>query len=92
LLDEATSALDSATERIVMKRLIAQHSADRTMLIIAHRISTLKDAHKVFVFDEGLLVEQGGFQELVEDPESRFGMMCAIQSVGADDSTRQLFT
>jgi ABC-type multidrug transport system fused ATPase/permease subunit len=92
LLDEATSALDSATEQIVMKRLIAQHSADRTMLIIAHRISTLKDAHKVFVFDEGLLVEQGGFQELVEDPESRFGMMSAIQSVGADDSTtRQLF-
>ena len=93
LLDEATSALDSATEQIVMERLIAQHSADHTMLIIAHRISTLKDAHKVFVFDEGLLVEQGGFQELVEDPESRFGMMCAIQSVGADDSTaRQLFT
>ena len=90
LLDEATSALDSATEQIVMERLIAQHGADHTMLIIAHRISTLKDAHKVFVFDEGLLVEQGGFQELVEDPESRFGMMCAIQSVSADD-TRQLF-
>jgi ABC-type multidrug transport system fused ATPase/permease subunit len=42
------------------------------------------------VFDEGLLVEQGGFQELAADPESRFGMMCAIQSVSADD-TRQLF-
>jgi len=83
LLDEATSALDSATEQMVMERLMAQHSSDRTMLIIAHRISTLKDSHKVLVFDEGLLVEQGRFQELAEDLGSRFGMMCAIQSVEA---------
>jgi ABC-type multidrug transport system fused ATPase/permease subunit len=81
LLDEATSALDSATEQMVMERLMAEHSADRTMLIIAHRISTLKDSHKVVVFDQGRLVEQGSFTELSEDPESRFGMMCAIQSV-----------
>jgi len=51
------------------------------MLIIAHRISTLKDADKVVVFDHGRLVEQGGFQELAEDPASRFGTMCAIQSI-----------
>src|SRR4029079_4808525 len=44
LLDEATSALDSTTEQIVMQRLMAEHSADRTMIIIAHRISTLKDS------------------------------------------------
>jgi ABC-type multidrug transport system fused ATPase/permease subunit len=62
---------------------MAQHSSDRTMLIIAHRISTLKDSHKVLVFDEGQLVEQGRFQELAEDLGSRFGMMCAIQSVEA---------
>jgi ABC-type multidrug transport system fused ATPase/permease subunit len=81
LLDEATSALDSETEQRVMDRLMAEHNGDRTMLIIAHRISTLKDADKVVVFDRGQLVEQGRFQELAEDPESRFGMMCAIQSM-----------
>jgi ABC-type multidrug transport system fused ATPase/permease subunit len=81
LLDEATSALDSATEQMVMERLMAEHSIDRTMIIVAHRISTLKDADKIVVFDQGRLVEQGGFQELADDPESRFGMMCAIQSM-----------
>lgn len=81
LLDEATSSLDSTTERQVMQRLIAEHNGDRTMLIIAHRISTLKDADKIVVFDQGLLVEQGRFQELAEDPASRFGMMCTIQSM-----------
>jgi ABC-type multidrug transport system fused ATPase/permease subunit len=64
-----------------MERLMAQHSTDRTMLIIAHRISTLKDSDKVVVFDRGLVVEQGTFQDLAEDSESRFGMMCAAQSV-----------
>jgi len=81
LLDEATSALDSATEQIVMERLMAEHHGDRTMLIVAHRISTLKDADKIVVFEQGQLVEQGRFQELAEDPESRFGTMCAIQSM-----------
>jgi ATP-binding cassette subfamily B protein len=81
LLDEATSALDSATEQMVMERLMAEHSADSAMIAIAHRISTLKDSDKVIVFDQGLLVEQGSFEELAEDPESRFGMMCAMQSV-----------
>jgi ABC-type multidrug transport system fused ATPase/permease subunit len=81
LLDEATSALDSATEQMVMERLIAEHGAGRTMLIIAHRIGTLKESDKVVVFDQGLLVEEGSFEELSDDPESRFGMMCAVQSV-----------
>jgi ABC-type multidrug transport system fused ATPase/permease subunit len=81
LLDEATSALDSATERIVMERLISEHNGDRTMLIVAHRISTLKDADKILVFDQGRLVEEGRFQDLAEDPETRFGTMCAIQSM-----------
>lgn len=80
LLDEATSALDSATEQMVMERLMAEHNGDRTMLIVAHRISTLKDADKIVVFDQGRLVEQGRFQDLAADPASRFGMMCAIQS------------
>lgn len=81
LLDEATSALDSITEQVVMERLVAEHTADRTILIVAHRISTLKDADRIVVFDHGQLVEQGRFQELAEDPESRFGMMAAVQTL-----------
>jgi len=81
LLDEATSALDSATEKMIMERLMAEHNGDRTMIIVAHRISALKDADKIFVFDQGRLVEQGRFQDLAEDPDSRFGMICALQSM-----------
>jgi ABC-type multidrug transport system fused ATPase/permease subunit len=81
LLDEATSALDSSTEQMIMERLIREHNGDRTMLIVAHRISTLKDAHRILVFDQGRLIEQGSFQKLAEDTSSRFGMMHAIQSV-----------
>jgi ABC-type multidrug transport system fused ATPase/permease subunit len=55
LLDEATSALDSATEQRVMQRLIAEHNPDRTMIIVAHRTSTLKNADRIVVFDDGRL-------------------------------------
>jgi ABC-type multidrug transport system fused ATPase/permease subunit len=81
LMDEATSALDSATERAVMEGLMGGHRANRTMIVIAHRISTLKDADRVVVFDRGQLVEEGSFAMLADDPHSHFGRMCAIQSV-----------
>lgn len=63
-----------------MERLLAEHNSGRTMLIVAHRISTLKGFDKIVVFDQGRLVEEGRFAELAEDPGSRFGIMCAIQS------------
>jgi ABC-type multidrug transport system fused ATPase/permease subunit len=80
LMDEATSALDSATEQVVMQRLMAEYKGDRTMLIIAHRISTLREADRIVVFDEGRLVEQGRFEDLAEDRDTRFGIMYAIQN------------
>ena len=48
-----------ATEQMVMERLMAEYKGERTMLIVAHRISTLKDADRIVVFDQGRLVEQG---------------------------------
>jgi ABC-type multidrug transport system fused ATPase/permease subunit len=81
LMDEATSALDSATEQLVMERLMTGHRAGRTMIIVAHRISTLKDADKVVVFDGGVVTEEGRFAELADNPNSSFGRMRAIQSV-----------
>lgn len=80
LLDEATSALDSVTEQKVMEGLMALRRADTTMLIVAHRISTLKDADRIFVFENGQIVEQGKFTELTQDPTSRFGRMFAMQA------------
>ncbi|MDB5799262.1 MAG: transporter family protein [Rhodocyclales bacterium] len=79
LLDEATSALDTATEQKVMDGLMTEYGDGRTMLIVAHRISTLKAADKIVVFEHGELVEEGAFQQLAHDPATRFGAMYAIQ-------------
>lgn len=64
LCDEATSALDTGTEASVMGAL-RQLSANRTTLIIAHRLSTVKDAHKIVVLDRGSVVETGTHAELM---------------------------
>ena len=64
ILDEATSALDAATEARVSKALKAL-MAGRTTFIIAHRLSTVRDADEILVFDEGRIVEQGDFNSLL---------------------------
>lgn len=64
ILDEATSALDAETEARVYRSL-NEHFADRTMLIIAHRLSAVRQADRVLVFDGGRVAEQGGHDELL---------------------------
>ena len=64
ILDEATSALDNISEREVQLAL-GLTSADRTTILVAHRLSTLRDADRIFVFDEGRIVEVGNFDHLV---------------------------
>jgi ATP-binding cassette subfamily B protein len=64
ILDEATSALDAATEARVSKALKAL-MAGRTTFIIAHRLSTVRDADEILVFDQGRVVERGSFDALV---------------------------
>jgi ATP-binding cassette subfamily B protein len=64
ILDEATSALDAATEARVTKALKTL-MAGRTTFIIAHRLSTVRDADEICVFDNGCIVEQGNFNELL---------------------------
>jgi len=63
ILDEATSAVDPATERRITEAL-RRLSAGRTVITIAHRLSTAEGADKVFVFDAGRLVEEGTHAEL----------------------------
>ena len=65
ILDEATSALDNISERHV-QRALGLTGADRTTILIAHRLSTLKDADRIVVFDEGRIVEVGKYDELVQ--------------------------
>ena len=65
VLDEATSALDNISERQV-QRALGLTSADRTTILIAHRLSTLKDADRIVVFNEGRIVEVGKYDELVQ--------------------------
>jgi ATP-binding cassette subfamily B protein len=64
ILDEATSALDAATEAKV-SRALKTLMAGRTTFIIAHRLSTVRDADEILVFDNGRIVERGNFSSLL---------------------------
>ncbi|WP_173497199.1 type I secretion system permease/ATPase [Shewanella sp. ISTPL2] len=65
IFDEATSALDYESESIIQANM-RRISQGRTVFIIAHRLSAVKDAHRIMVVDKGRLVEQGSHQQLVE--------------------------
>ena len=65
ILDEATSSLDTESERRFQQNL-AQISRDRTAFIIAHRLSTVRNADLILVLDRGVLVEQGTHETLME--------------------------
>ncbi|OWK40420.1 ABC transporter ATP-binding protein [Fimbriiglobus ruber] len=65
ILDEATSALDTISERQVQKA-IGTASRDRTVIMVAHRLSTFVDADRILVFDDGRIIETGAYAELIE--------------------------
>ncbi|HTR17193.1 MAG TPA: glucan ABC transporter ATP-binding protein/ permease [Acetobacteraceae bacterium] len=77
ILDEATSALDAATEARV-SRAMAALMRGRTTFIIAHRLSTVRDADEILVFDGGRIVERGRFDALVRHG-GRFAELVANQ-------------
>ncbi len=65
IFDEATSALDSANERAIQAELRAA-AQNKTTLVIAHRLSTVVDAHEILVMEDGRIVERGTHAELLE--------------------------
>ena len=66
MLDEATSSLDAENERKITENL-DKHFSDRTRIVIAHRLSTVKNAHNIIVLKHGEVVEQGTHTELVDN-------------------------
>jgi ABC-type multidrug transport system fused ATPase/permease subunit len=75
LLDEATSALDNRTERLVQKALENLRS-DRTCFVIAHRLSTVRQADRICVLDHGRLIEAGTRAKLIARNGS-YAQLCA---------------
>lgn len=76
ILDEATSALDTETEKQIQDAL-QKLIADRTTLAIAHRLSTLRNATKIFVLDKGQLAEIGSHEELMRQKGIYYGLVMA---------------
>jgi ATP-binding cassette subfamily B protein len=65
ILDEATSAMDNITEELVMKNVM-KFLKDKTVIVIAHRLNTITDVEKIYVFKAGEIVGAGSFKELLE--------------------------
>ena len=65
ILDEATSALDSESELLVQQAL-SRLFAGRTTLVIAHRLTTIQEANRIFVLNKGFIVESGTHRSLLE--------------------------
>ena len=64
MLDEATSAVDNETEAAIQRSL--EHiSRDRTTIAIAHRLSTVRNAHRIYVMEDGRIVEHGTHEALL---------------------------
>jgi ABC-type multidrug transport system fused ATPase/permease subunit len=66
ILDEATSALDNQTEKVVMNA-VNNLSKDITIIIIAHRLDTIKKCDKIFLLEKGQLKNEGTFKELINN-------------------------
>ncbi|HEX6704179.1 MAG TPA: ABC transporter ATP-binding protein/permease [Albitalea sp.] len=83
IFDEATSALDSANERAIQAELQGV-ARNKTALVIAHRLSTVVDAHQILVMDQGRIVERGTHGELLARG-GRYAEMWRLQQSGDDD-------
>ena len=80
ILDEATSSLDSKTEKKITDALLKTYRGEKTFIIIAHRLSTLRTADRIVVFENGTIVEEGKFSTLTKKEGSRFAEMYKLQT------------
>ena len=78
ILDEATSALDYESEAI-LQRNMAAICQGRTVIIIAHRLSSVRQAHRIIVMDRGRIVEEGTHDTLRQRPRGLYAHLWALQ-------------
>ncbi|MEM7603364.1 MAG: ATP-binding cassette domain-containing protein, partial [Verrucomicrobiota bacterium] len=74
LLDEATASVDTETEKLIQEAL-EKLMTNRTSFVIAHRLSTVRNADRIYVLDEGLVVEEGTHDVLI-DKDGIYAMLC----------------
>lgn len=86
LLDEATSALDTRTEKMVQQALDTL-TEYRTTLIIAHRLSTVKQANQIIVLSSGRVLEKGSHEELISTEDSEYSKMWKAQQAQGHKKT-----
>ena len=86
IFDEATSALDSASEKAIQAEL-DRIAVGRTTLIIAHRLSTVMDAHEILVMDQGVIVERGSHAALLAR-QGHYARMWTLQQQGRGEDAR----
>jgi ATP-binding cassette, subfamily B, heavy metal transporter len=84
IFDEATSALDSANERAIQEELRSA-ARNKTALVVAHRLSTVVDAHQILVMELGCIVERGSHAELLAQ-DGRYAQMWRLQQSTADET------
>ncbi|HEX5805853.1 MAG TPA: ABC transporter ATP-binding protein/permease [Macromonas sp.] len=84
IFDEATSALDSANERAIQAELKSA-AQNKTALVIAHRLSTVVDAHEIIVLEQGVVVERGRHADLLA-ANGRYAQMWALQQSGSQEA------
>ncbi|CAF4877375.1 unnamed protein product [Rotaria sp. Silwood1] len=80
LLDEATSALDSVSEKIVQEAL-DQACKGHTTIVVAHRLSTIQNAHQIYVLDNGTVIEQGTHETLMAKEGGKYQAMVKLQQI-----------
>jgi len=85
LLDEATSALDTESERLVQEALV-RLTRNRTTLIVAHRFSTIRHAHRIVVLHGGRIVETGTQEELMANG-GQFSRLARLQSMAGKETS-----
>ncbi|EAZ13201.1 hypothetical protein OsJ_03121 [Oryza sativa Japonica Group] len=87
LLDEATSALDVESERIVQEAL-NRIMVDRTTLVVAHRLTTVRNADCISVVQQGKIVEQGPHDELVMNPNGVYSQLIRLQETHEEEEKK----
>ena len=86
ILDEATSSLDSITEHLIQDAM-ANLMQNRTAVLIAHRLSTVREANRILVFDAGMIVEEGNHDSLMSNTDGIYRRLFDMQMLGFVDES-----